>query len=758
MLTNLVKRCAGVFVAACVIAAGSAEASFLVPQTALPGQCVPQFAVSLPVFGPAGPIPRVNALANPLLKVTMKEIDQVVLPQGQSDTCGLGVTFGKTRVWAYETRNLLTNKVIGPANWPAVTVEARRYIPTLVTYVNHLPTFNPASPTGPGLVQGLVTVDQTIDWTDVLGTAASFGCNPFLPSTDPLQAECNQPYVGPAPAVAHLHGAEASSYVDGGPLAWFTPDGKTGRDFYSLYNAGPGKDVYLYQNAQEPGTLWFHDHAMGQTRTNVYSGLATFYFLRDPIREPKNLPAGPREIEIAFQDRQFDINSQLYFPDGSGDQASNLNGPPPNPTVHPFWIPEFAGDVVIANGAPWPYYNVEPRRYRLRLLGGANARMWRLNFGQAPVYVIGSDDNYLDTPVPAVTATLPGVRNIVFIAPGERYDVIVDFTGLNNQTITVTNDAPVPFPSGLSPVPFVDPMACSQYPNNQCPADQPQMAQIMQFKVAANVTTADTSCNPAAAGQCARPTKMVRLTDGKGNIAPGVKIDKRRQLVLKEFEGPGGPVAVLVNNTQYMGMNSPNIASIFMDGISETPKVGSTELWEIINLTMDAHPMHTHLVQFQVLNRESFAGDGSTLTGGYYDAWRSAFPGDTVYSPSCTPGVFCPGWGPPLPYDIPNGDNALGGNPALGGTVASGGYLMGDVTPPDLAEAGWKDTAKAYPGQVMRIVVRWTPTSTPVVPNKSFAGHNLFPFDPTKGPGYVWHCHIVDHEDHDMMRPYKVTK
>src|SRR5512135_3014309 len=126
MLKRALNICLGTAAAALMMAAGSADASFLVPQTALPGSCVPQFAVSLPVFGPAGPIPRVSALGNPFLKVTMKEIDQAVLPQGATDTCGLGVTFGKTRVWAYETRNLLTNKLLGPANWPAVTVDARR--------------------------------------------------------------------------------------------------------------------------------------------------------------------------------------------------------------------------------------------------------------------------------------------------------------------------------------------------------------------------------------------------------------------------------------------------------------------------------------------------------------------------------------------------------------------------------------------------------------------------------------------------------
>ncbi|HEY6007471.1 MAG TPA: multicopper oxidase domain-containing protein, partial [Geobacteraceae bacterium] len=234
----------------------------------------------------------------------------------------------------------------------------------------------------------------------------------------------------------------------------------------------------------------------------------------------------------------------------------------------------------------------------------------------------------------------------------------------------------------------------------------------------------------------------------------GVVIDKVRQVTLKENEGAGGPETVFVNNTNWDGLMSPNIASIFpTDGVSELPRVGAVELWEIINLTVDTHPMHTHLAQFQILNRQNFNPQ-------YITDWEAAFPGDTTFSPLCTPGVFCPGYGPPMAYNVPNADGALGGNlPLVNGAV---NYLNDPLTglpypvvAPDPEESGWKDTGKAYPGKVTRILVRWTPTSTPTF----FAepGRNLYPFDPTTGPGYVWHCHIIDHEDNEMMRPYKVT-
>jgi spore coat protein A, manganese oxidase len=719
-----------------LVSAGTVCASDLVRQRALPGDCIPQFAVELPVFGPAGSLPRVDAVKHPALAVTMKEVEQVVLPLGQRDTCGLGVRFQPTTVWAYETTDATTGKILGPAHWPAVTLDTKRSVPTVVTYVNKLPSFLQG-----GLIQGLLTVDQTIHWADPFGTMMNCMDNPAYPG-------CARPFVGAPPSVPHLHGAEIPSAFDGGPNAWFTADGKTGAGYQTIGHPGPGKATYRYANTQEPGTLWFHDHALGMTRTNVYSGLEAFYFIRDASSEPANLPDGPYEIEMAIQDRQFDTHSQLFFPDGSGKDVatSNLNGPPTNPNVHPFWNPEFIGDVAIVNGAPWPYLNVEPRRYRFRLLDGSNARMYNLTFGTAPVYVIGSDDAYLNRPVKVDT---------VFIAPGERYDLIVDFSHLAGQTVTVTNDAMVPYPDGLAPG-----------------VDQPGMAKIMQFRVS-RAAVHDPSCNPALGG-CKRPDPIARLTDGNGQVAPGVTIDRKRQLILKEHAGPGGPLFVAVNNTKFDGLESPRIAQDFpKDGVSEKPRVGSVELWEIINLTADAHPMHIHLAQWQILNRESFDVDGtqgSGIPGGYigFDdgqgtqipgAWPKAFGPPCLsdnpainYDPVNDPFNRCPGAGPPRHYNVPNADGAIGGNPAISR------FLLHDATPPAPEESGWKDMAKAYPGQVLRLLVRWTPTSTPVTPHKSLAGVNLYPFDPTDGPGYVWHCHILDHEDNDMMRPYTVTK
>ncbi|MER7468150.1 multicopper oxidase domain-containing protein [Streptomyces sp. NPDC097981] len=695
-------------------ALGVARASgSLVPQTPLSGECIPQFVTLLPVFGPAGSTPRVDAATHRDLTVTMTETDQAVLPQGQHDTCGLGVTFGKTRVWAYETSDTNSKQVLGPAHWPAVTIEAERHTPTRVTYENKLPSFNPSNPYGPGLVQGLMKVDQTLHWADPLktpGAGHATNCDEPENADNPV---C-QPYTGPQPATVHLHGAEISACYDGGPDTWFTPNGLTGPQYCTDGRPRPGNAVYTYQNSQEPGTLWFHDHALGATRNNVYGGLAGFYFLRQPSQEPKGLPSGPYEIEMALQDRVFDTNSQL------------LVIPPSNPDYHPFWGVREFGDVATVNGAAWPYLKVEPRRYRFRLLNGANGRRFSLHFGGAPVYQIGADDAYLNAPVPVNDTACAGGESTtecsdVDFMPGERADIIVDFAKLAGKTITVTNTGSLD----------------TSLPN------------IMQFQVTKPLTGHDSSCDPAhpipAKGICARPVPMVSLTGQDGR--PRVKIDKVRQFVLNELstastQPRGGNIQEYLNNTLYDGRESPSIQREFpKDGISELPKVGSTEVWQFINAEDAAqayHPIHTHLVQFQIVSRQNIDYTN------YEKAWSGSFPS------FCKPTDvdFCPGYGPPLPYGNPNADGAIGGNPAINT------FLQDRPMPPEPGESGWKDTVRAFPHQVTTVIVRLAPTSAPV--HRSEPGRNLFPFDPTEGQ-YVWHCHVLGHEDNEMMRPYRVV-
>jgi spore coat protein A len=241
--------------------------------------------------------------------------------------------------------------------------------PTTVTYENALPL-------APRL-QNYLTVDQTLHWAGPLKHMGSFS-----------------PYRGPPPVVTHLHGGAVPSAFDGNPDSWFTPgQAITGPAFST--------NTYVYPNAQDAATLWFHDHALGLTRINVYAGLAAFYLIRDDYDTGitgtgLGLPAGRYEIELAIQDRQFDTNGQWFFP--AGDSAG-LNGTPPNPETHPFWIPEFFGDAMVVNGKAWPYLSLEPRRYRLRLLNACNAcflelRLANASSGKAGPYILANRNRW----------------------------------------------------------------------------------------------------------------------------------------------------------------------------------------------------------------------------------------------------------------------------------------------------------------------------------------------------------------------------
>lgn len=701
-----------------------ARASIQVPQTALDGTTVGKYLTPLPHFAQGtGVVPRVPA--GSALAVSYNEFQQKVLPD--SFYSGLppgtitpypGITFDPhlgTYVWGYKVGG-------APQNYPGVTVEAQKGTGTSVTYTNNLGTA-----TIPPILQRYITVDQTLMWANPLGLLAN----------DPARFG---PYSGPQPVVPHLHGGEVRSDSDGGPDEWWTPGGEgvLSTPVAAGGIRGPGyyKNVFDYPNAQEAATIWFHDHALGATRTNVYAGIAAFWFIRDQfdtgtVGTGLNLPAGPQEIEIAFQDRQFDTTGQWFFPDGHPD--SGLNGPPGNPTIHPFWIPEFFGDVIVVNGRSWPYLQVEPRRYRFHLLGGSNARVYEIRVDDTtvpatptagpPIYVIGTDGGLLDAP--AITASTP--TNRLLIAPGERYDVIIDFAAFNGKTLTIMNTANAPFPGGAI-VP--DPLGT---------------AELMQFRVNLPIVGTDTSFNPAAGGATLRggsgqPPAIVRLANGTGGINPAVTLNKKRQLVLREVQGPGGPLEVLVNNTRINGIREgtvtpiPSSSRVGVNWLTELPQIGSTEEWEIINMTGDAHPIHLHMIQFQVMNRQVYNDIA------YTPVYEAHFP----------VGAVIDGYGPPLNYNHVNVDGAIGGNPSISS------FLTGVVQPPLPQENGWKDTVLTYPGEVTRIIARWAPQNVAV--NGVTPGQNLFAFDPTYGPGYVWHCHIIDHEDNEMMRPYIPSK
>ena len=438
-------------------------------------------------------------------------------------------------------------------------------------------------------------------------------------------------------AVVHLHGGATSPQSNGYPEAWFTPG----------FSA-----TYVYTNVQQPAALWYHDAAQGISRLNVLAGLAGLYLVRDPLNEPAGLPAGPPyEVPLIIQDRSFNKDGSLFYP-SVGD----------NPAIHPQWVPEFFGNTILVNGMVWPNLNVRSVQYRFRLLNGSNSRVYTLTFRLAECRSlklrfrqIGTDGGYLREPVWVSSVTL---------APGERADILVDFSGLPSGTkFILANSAPAPFPNGASP-------------------DSDTVGQVMQLRVSGY------TWNPRH-----------DLPDPL-NIIPTLKATSTRTLTLNEVAGPKGPQTLLLGGSRWT------------DPITEKPALGSTEIWEIANLTASTHAIHLHLVQFQVLNRQPFNKKR------YLKDYNKANPVVPSPDPSVTPIV-------PLPLKP---------------------YLNGDADSPPKNERGWKDTVRANPGQVTRLIVRFTPND----------GTPAFPFDPTSG-NYLWQCGMLEHADNEMMRPYRLS-
>jgi spore coat protein A len=418
-------------------------------------------------------------------------------------------------------------------------------------------------------------------------------------------------------AMTHLHGAFVASDSDGSPSV--TPNG---------FGLGDTQSVH-YPNEQPATLLWFHDHALGATRLNVFAGLAAGYILRDEFDtgsepNPIGIPGGAYEIPLVIQDRQFNLDGTFLYP------TSDIEGVT--------WIGEYFGDVMLVNGKVWPFLDVEPRMYRFRILNGCNARILNLDIGGPNFWQIGAEGGMWDIPVP--------VKNLV-MAPAERADVIVDFTNFAGQTLMLKNHKPHK--------PFSNPA--------------PQLPQVMQIRVGTTVT------DP---GPTTIPSSLPGQAANLGSPA------KTRYITLNEI-----------------GVDTPdwflNLSALhFADPTTELPKVGTIEDWVYINVTGDTHPMHVHLVQFQVVGRTPFDAE----------AYEAAYGG---------------------PNGVPGG-------------IDPTPFATGPMEPPDPTERGFKDTVKANPGQFTTIRAKFD-----------------LPTGLTPPQTYVHHCHIVEHEDNDMMRPFTVV-
>ena len=706
----------GILIAtALALTGGSAIAA----QIHLPGNKIPKFVDPMPLLSVAGGPMETIVAGTGEITLNMLEFKANMMPSTFVPATG---TYSGTWVFGYRQ---------GPTTAPAAAVDtyigpvivATRDVPTQVRYVNNLTANN---------IHWRDWIDQSLHWAN--------------PSGEPMMVNGmgnTARYMGPVPAVPHLHGGEVPAVLDGGPEAWFLSNEPIpgtfttqGAAYYSKAGALPNEAVYRYPNAQEAAPLWFHDHLLGATRINAtFAGLVGAYPIIDPgLALPAGLhPVGLQRgattdflVPLVIQDRMFDTDGQLFFP--------NVGVNP----EHPIWVPEFVGDTIVVNGKVWPFLNVDQQRYRFYLINGSNSRPYEMFLQdlisrvKGPrMWVIATDGGYLDKPVlidPNATGaqTMAGVQKALVMMPGERYEIIVDFAD--------------PVWKALLPKKATFPLNLILRNTAATTDGQPTASldgRIMQFRVSANVPAADTSYDPASGIPIRSGAQTIKRLVNPATVAlaAGVVANKTRELTLNEITGAGGPLEALLNNSKWTGNRpdgTPMPGSTLVKGLwlTELPNEGDTEVWEIVNMTADAHPIHLHGVQFQILNRQPF---DTKAFGVAYDA---AFPG----------GGFIPGFGPPLGY-APSA--ASGGK--HGGNPDVTPYLLGLPRPQLNYEAGWKDTAIMPSGEVTRIAVRFAPQAKDI---NDPAPH--FDYDPSAAGGYyVWHCHITDHEDNEMMRPYQ---
>jgi FtsP/CotA-like multicopper oxidase with cupredoxin domain len=526
-------------------------------------------------------------------------------------------------------------------------------------------------------------------------------------------------FQSPIVTVPHLHGGVTPSVDDGFPLSWFSPNSQNGP-------VGPTFTTHTFEYFQDqlPTMLWYHDHALGMTRLNLAAGLEGMFIIRD--NNPKNdpiaplLPSGQYEMPLMLTDRAFNSDGSIQFTT-VGD----------NPDLHPYWDPEYFGNVIMVNGKAWPNMNVQPHQYRFRIVDGSNARFYNLHLVNqtdqsiVPFTVIGGDGSYLPAPV-TVTQKL--------IAICERIDVLVDFSNLPVGTkVVVTNDAFAPNPGGDAP--------------------DANTGVVMQFTVVAGPVV-----HPAAL-----PAKLITVP----TLVSTPNIGNPKVFTLNEAESgdntlnPGNPVHVLIDGRAF---HSP---------VTEIPRAGTTEEWYIQNLTQDAHPIHIHLVEFQLEDRQAMDSNRMLAYYEFLNGPNSSLP--LAFAPHRinleTPVQFCDPNNPNNPDGTPTDPSdptcVLGPRDFQFDTQADGMGNSDDFTEPGVpstakpaaqfypTETGWKDVVLAPPFVVTRLLIRLAPQF--VNDANLSPGQNTFPFDPTAGPGYVWHCHILDHEDNDMMRPMVIT-
>jgi FtsP/CotA-like multicopper oxidase with cupredoxin domain len=552
-----------------------------------------------------------------------------------------------TKVWGYGPNRRGTA-------WPGMTFEVKKDEPALVNWVNALRT-----PAGP--LPHLLPVDTSFHWA-------------FSP---PSMAGRTIAADG-VPVVPHVHGGHTRDIFDGHPEAFFTPfDAVRGPTYVS--------SSYLYSNDQRAGNLWYHDHTLGMTRLNVCAGLAGFYFVRDHVdtgdaNNPLGLPAFPYELAYAIQDRMFRDNAQLFYPAFPGYPAwadfITGEGLADEDVPQPSGLAELFGDHMCVNGVIWPKEDVEPAQYRMRLLNGCDSRFLVVRFRRVPAGATTLDAAGAPIPFTMIgsdqgLAGREALIDTLLIGPGERYDIIVNFAGFGPGDRIVMENIGGDAPFGGAFGDALDP--ADLFPDRQTD-------RIMAFDVTKPLGPNAPHFDPRAVrGQYrgnARPVQKVRkvaLFEGRDEFG-------RLQPMLGTAEPVADASGAIVN-----GANNWHMPT------TENPRLNATKIWEIHNATEDAHPVHLHLVNFEVLTRQPYTADL-------------------------------------IDQPIMQHNGTMGVGARLENIATAG-----PARPREAVEYAPKDMVTALPGEITRIKMT---------------------FD---RPGaYVWHCHILSHEDHDMMRRFHV--
>lgn len=591
-----------------------------VDQVPLDPTTIPQFANQLPIPRTYAPTvvrdSRGNVIRNEYT-VTVAQTTAQILPPG----------FPATTVMAYggDVKIPGSSSTQFVRGVPGAVFENVRGTPTIIHWRNGVNG------------QHFMPVDPTILWANPGGIEPPTGplnedgfFNPF--PTDNLGGR------SPVPIVTHNHGLVVIPQNDGIADEWFTAGSQRGPGFFT-------RD-YFEPNEQPATSLFYHDHVMGMTRLNVYSGLAgTAYIMRDPktfLDGPNSpLPKGEFEIPLVLQDKSFFTDGELNFP-REGVNFKNA-----------YWAPGDDADVNLVNGKVWPNLNVKRQQYRFRMLSAGNNRVFHFQLDNAgtpvPFTIIGSDGGYLPAPK-TVTESL--------LATTERSDILVDFSKFAAGTKIIMRDLDGDPPDTLGV--------------------------IMQFTVQSSTAVTP----PATPSLVARATLPTNAPDRIKTLHIHFDADDDQ---LRSVDGLG-----------------------FSEPTTEFPLIGSTERWKFVNMGGGVHFIHIHLLEFQVTSRQAFD------VAAYNQRWHLL----NGHLPVTRPIVV-----DPTPF------------------------LTGPVLPPEPYETGWKDTARADRNQVMTLITRWAPQETAtggVTP-----GQNQYPVqavEPTTSAHYLWHCHVLGHEDNDMMR------